>query len=100
MTKELLSDAKTFFPLILIALILILIDNNFLLKWPKAAIQNVTSPIQYGLYKTANGVGQQFSFIFLVRRTGQENRALHEQLATVLSENANLRKQLAETQAF
>lgn len=100
MTKELLQDARTFLTLILLSGFLILFDSANFLNFPKSLVQSVTSPIQYGLYKSANTFGKQFSFIFMVRRTAQEKKALEEQLATVLSENANLRKKLAETQAF
>ncbi len=60
----------------------------------------MTSPIQYGLYKSSRGITKQFEFIILTRKVSQENKALTEQLAQVLSENANLRKKLNETQAF
>lgn len=100
MSKTLLADAKIFFFLILISFFLILFDNASLFNLPKSFIQSVTSPIQYGLYKSASAVGKQLSFIFLVRRSAQEKRALEEQLAQVLSENAQLRKKLAESQSF
>lgn len=99
MTKELTADLRTFLVLILISGLLVFLDQQSVLNFPKAIVQAVTSPIQYGLYKSANSVGKQFSFVFLVRRTAQEKKALEEQLATVLSENATLRKQLAENQA-
>lgn len=100
MTKELLQDFRIFLSLVLISAILIFLDNANFLNFPKGVVQSIASPIQYGLYKSSNTFAKQFSFIFLVRRTAQEKRALEEQLATVLSENANLKKQLAETQAF
>ena len=96
----LLSDFKLFASLILISLILTAIDSLGLLNIPKSLIQTITSPIQYGLYKTATSTRRQFDFVFVARRTSQENKALSEQLAQVLSENAKLQKKLAETQGF
>ncbi len=100
MVKELLADFRIFLSLILISILLIFFDNANFLYFPKGLVQTVTSPIQYGLYKSANSFGKQFSFVFLVRRTAQEKKALEEQLASALSENAQLRQKLAETQAF
>lgn len=100
MFERLLSDLKTFIILTLVSLLVILLDNVSLLRVPKSALQTVTTPIQYGLYKTSQSVGKQLEFIVLSRRASQENKALTEQLSTVLSENANLRRKLAETQGF
>lgn len=100
MLKVLLSDVKLFSILILISALLIFTDHLSLLNQPKGFIQQVTIPIQYGLYKTSRLVINQFEFIILARKASQENKALTEQLALVLSENANLRRKLAETEGF
>ena len=100
MLASLLSDIKVFLSLVLISILLIFTDNLGILNLPKSVLQQVTSPIQYGLYKTSLGVGRQFEFIILTRRASQENKALTEQLAQVLSENASLRRKLAETESF
>ncbi len=100
MLSSLLGDAKFFLTLVFISILLIIFDNFSLLNFPKSLLQQVTIPIQFGLYKTSQSVGRQFEFIALSRRASQENKALTEQLATVISENANLRKKLAESQAF
>lgn len=100
MQKALFTDFKLFFSLVFLAFIIIILDNFNFLSFPKGAIQSVTAPIQYGLYRTSLGVGKQFEFIILARTSAQQNKALQEQLALVLSENANLRKKLAETEAF
>lgn len=83
-----------------IAVLLLLIDSTGILTWPKGLMQQITIPIQYGLYKTSTQVGKQFEFIFLARRAVQENKAMSEQLAQVLSENSQLQKKLSETQAL
>lgn len=67
---------------------------------PKSILQTVTVPIQYGLYKSSSNLTSQFEFILNARKASQESKALGEQLALVLSENANLRKKLSESQAF
>lgn len=100
MTKELLQDVRIFILLLFLSAFLLIFDRSQLLSFPKTLVQSVTSPIQFGLYKTSLEISKQFGFIFWSRQTAQEKKALQEQLAIVLSENANLRKRLAETQAF
>jgi rod shape-determining protein MreC len=98
--QALFKDSKTFFILCLLSLFLLLADNFKLLNFPKSIVQTVAIPIQYGLYQSSRTVTRQFEFIFLARRSAQENKALKEQLAQVTAESANLRRQLAETQGF
>lgn len=100
MLSNLLADSKIFLILITISLLITLTDNLKILNPLKSAVQHITVPLQYGLYKTSLAVGKQFEFIILARRASQENKALSEQLAAVLSENADLRRKLAETQGF
>lgn len=100
MFESLLSDAKSFIFLVILALILTLVDSLGFLNLPKSFVQYITTPIQYGLYKTSNNVIKQFDFIILARRAAQENKALKEQLAQILSDNAQLKKKLAETEGF
>lgn len=57
-------------------------------------------PIQYGLYRTGLSISKQFEFVILSRKASQQNKALTEQIAVLLSENANLRRKLAETEGF
>lgn len=100
MFSSLLSDAKLFLTLLTLSLLILLADSIGLLNFPKSALGVVVVPIQYGLYKTTQTVTNEFSFFFLSRRTFQENKALTQQLGQVLSENADLRRRLAETQGF
>jgi rod shape-determining protein MreC len=100
MLSALLSQAKTFLLLIFIALLITLADATPILTLPKTALQIITQPIQFGLYKSAGAVGKQLEFILLARRAAQEHKAQEEQLAQILSENATLRRQLAEAQGF
>jgi rod shape-determining protein MreC len=100
MVSALKSDLRIFLLLLLTSTVLLIIDELNLLSLPKAIFQTVSVPIQYGLYQSSLTVSNQFEFIILSRRASQENKAIKEQLATVLSENAYLRKKLSETEGF
>ncbi len=100
MLKSILQDFKIFLSLTIISLALIILDSFHALNFPKSFLQGITIPIQYGLYRSALSVNRQFEFILLSREAARENKALTEQLAQILSENSNLRKKLAESQAF
>lgn len=100
MLSGLLADAKIFLTLTIFSIILIFLDNSGFLNFPKSVLQQITIPIQFGLYKTSLKIGHQFEFIILARHTSQEYKAQSEQLANALSDNANLRKKLAEAQSF
>ncbi|HLC87831.1 MAG TPA: rod shape-determining protein MreC [Patescibacteria group bacterium] len=75
-------------------------DYLKILNLPKSLLQKVTIPIQYGLYQSSLSVTRQFEFVLNARKASQENKALSEQLALVLSKNADLRKKLAEAESF
>ncbi|MBI2022122.1 rod shape-determining protein MreC [Candidatus Daviesbacteria bacterium] len=100
MLSNLLYDARILLSLVFVSILIIIVDSLGFFNYPKSLLQQVTIPIQYGLYKTYLSVSRQFEFIILARRASQENKALTEQLAQVLSENAQLRKKLAETESF
>lgn len=100
MFKDFLVDIKVFLALLFFGIFLALFDILNFLNPVKSLLQTFTIPIQYGFYKTGTNIAKQFEFIVLSRKASQENKALSEQLAVVLSENANLRKRLAETQGF
>lgn len=100
MLKLLLIDFKTLSTLILISTVLGILDIFNLLNLPKAILGQATLPIQYGLYKSYASAARQFGFAVQARQAAQENAAKSEQMAQILSENANLRKKLAEAQSF
>lgn len=100
MLKFLAIDLKIVLILVLISVLLAALDSFKILNAPKGLLQVVTVPIQYGLYKSSNGVSRQFMFVLQARQAAQENKALGEQMAQILSENANLRQKLAEAQSF
>lgn len=92
-------NLQLFLVLVLISLALILIDSTPILTLPKSAAYFITNPISFGLYKTKQSLDRQFHFIFAARFAGQENKALQEQLGEILSENAQLKRRLAEAEA-
>ncbi len=100
MLKFLVYDFKTLAFLVLISIVILLLDFFKLLSIPKGLLQQVTIPIQYGLYKSSTGVSRQFGFVIQARQAAQENKAKSEQMAQILLENSNLRKKLTEAQSF
>lgn len=100
MLKLFLVDFKTVLVLVLICAVVGLLDNYKLLNLPKVFISQMTLPVQYGLYKSYSTASRQFGFVIQARQAAQENAAKSEQMAQILSENANLRKKLAEAQSF
>lgn len=100
MLKTLLSDFKLVATLLLISILIFVLDSFAILNLPKSLFQQITIPIQYGLYRSSLSVSRQFEFVLRARQSAQENKALNEQLAQVLSENANLRKKLDEAKSF
>ena len=90
---------QTFLLLFIVSLLLIGIDRLGLLTLPKQGGYYLTNPISFGLYRVRQNIGEQFHFIFRARFAAQENHALQEQIGELLSENANLRRTLAEAEA-
>lgn len=70
------------------------------LNLPKQLAFYITNPVSFGLYNTSRNIGNQFYFIFAARFAAQENKALKEQLGQFLSENATLRKKVAELEVM
>lgn len=99
MTK-IIPNLKIFLTLIFLSLIIFILDNVKILNWPKQALFFITNPISFGIYNTSRSFSHQFSFVFTARSASKENKALKEQLAKMFSENAALRKQLAETESL
>lgn len=95
-----IPNLKLFFVLVILSFCILILDLFDLLKFPKIFLSFITNPISLGLYQTNKDIQKQFYFIFAARTSSQENKALNEQLGQLLSENARLRKNLAETQAL
>ncbi|MBI2196848.1 rod shape-determining protein MreC [Candidatus Daviesbacteria bacterium] len=99
MTKV-IPDIKAFLILIFFSLLIFFLDTVKLLDLPKRSFYYVTNPISFGIYNTNRNIGKQFHFIFQARFAAQENKALKQQIGKLLSENAELRKKLAETESL
>lgn len=99
MTK-LIPNLKIFSLLLILSILIFTFDNLGLLGLPKRVLFYITNPISFGLYQTKINFTRQFTFIYTLRSASQENKALKEQIGKLLSENARLRKDLAETRAL
>ena len=97
---KVIPNLQLFSILVVLSLIIFGMDKINLLNFPKTAFSYITIPIQSGLYKTGQGFDKQFFFIFTARFAAKENKALKEQIGELISENANLRTKLAETQSL
>ena len=95
-----IPNLKLFLILILVSFTIIALDSFRFLKIPKQLLAYITNPVSLGLYQTEKNISKQFNFIFSARTSSQENKALKEQLGQLLSENARLRKDLAEAQSL
>lgn len=98
--KVVLVDVKLLLILTTLSLMILLFDSLGFLTLPKALAQNLTIPIQYGLYHSTKTFTKQFDFILTARKAALENKALKFQLGQLLTENSALRKQLQETESL
>lgn len=96
---KIIPNLQTFILLIFFSLAIFIFDKVQFLSLPKQFAFYITNPISFGLYRSSQVIGNQFYFVFAARFAAQENKALKEQLGKLLSENANLRRNLSETEA-
>lgn len=96
--KGILGDLKLLLSLTVLSCLLLILDNLKILNFPKSLLQNLTVPIQYGLYQSGSNLGKQFNFLFSLRTAAQENKALKIQLGELLLENAGLKKKFNESE--
>lgn len=96
---RILPHFHTFLILAVLSLLLLVADSAKLLHLPKNAGYFVTNPLSFSLYTSKQRVSKQLYFIFAARRAAQQNRALEDQIGQLLSENADLRVRLSETEA-
>lgn len=97
---KVIPNFKIFLILILISILLFILDMIKLLALPKQAAFYITNPISFGIYTTSQRIGRQFHFIFAARNASEENKTLKVELGQLLSENAILRKSLAEAESI
>lgn len=95
-----IPNLKLLLILILSSLLILILDSNNLLSFPKNVFSFITNPISFGLYATSQKLNRQFYFVFQARFSAQENKALKEQAGHLLSENADLRKKLAQSESL
>lgn len=98
--KVLLIDLKLFAILVFVSLLILTIDKVGLFSGPKFLLQYLTVPVQFGLYKSSQTWDKQVESFLLVRRAALENRALRVQVGELLTENAEIRQKLAETESL
>jgi len=98
--EKVVPNLKLLLILVFLSLTIFTLDLNHLLGLPKSLLSFLTNPISVGFYQSSQKAGRQFYFIFQARFAAQENKALKEQNGQLLSENARLRKNLAENEAL
>lgn len=98
--KDLLVEIRILLILGFLSLFLVLVDSLGFLQVPKALLQTVTIPIQYGIYKSGDTVRKQVDFIFLARTSSLENKALRIQMGHLLAENSGLQTKLKEAETM
>lgn len=98
--SKIIPNLRVFLTLVFISFAVLLLDFFNLLNLPKRAAFYISSPISFGFYNTYKNISKQFYFVFAARFAAQENKALKEQTGKLLSENADLRKKLAETESL
>ena len=94
-----LPNLQLFLFLIFLSLIFLLLDNFHFFDFAKKLAYFITNPISFSIYKINQSISRQFYFISAARQSSQENKALKEQIGTLLSENAKIRQKLAELEA-
>lgn len=97
---KIIPDFKIFLTVTFLSLGVFILDSIHFLAIPKRLAFYVTNPISFGLFSSSKSLGRQFYFIFQARLSIQEVKALKEQIGTLLSENAKIRRDLAETKSL
>lgn len=97
---RIIPNLRIFLILTFLSIAILISDIFHLLNFTKKFASFFTNPISFGLYDTSQKLGKQFYFVFRSRFAAQENKALKEQIDKLLSENAALRKNLAETESL
>ncbi len=95
-----IPNLQIFLTLVFFSFLILSLDSLKFLQIPKTTAYYLTNPVSFGFYKTRQVISGQFYFIFAARFAAQENKALQEQIGQVVSENAKLRSQLAQSQAL
>lgn len=99
MTRSALHS-RQFIILILLSILILILDKVNLFYFPKILLSKITNPISFGLYRSGKNITDQFGFIFTARFAAKEKKAAEDQVAQLLSENAQLRTKLAESESL
>lgn len=97
---KLIPNLRIFLILLFLSILISLFDSLKFLDFPRRLAFYISNPISFGIYNTNKNISKQFYFVFAARFAAQENKALKEQVAKLYSENAQLRKNLAETESL
>lgn len=98
--NKIIPDFRIFLTVVLVSIFVLILDSIHFLTYPKSFILYLTNPISFGFYSSSKAIAKQFYFIFEARLSAQEAKALAEQIGQLISENARLRKDLAETESL
>lgn len=90
-------NLQTFSILIFISLVVFLFDSFGMLKVFQRGAYFITNPISFGIYSGFQNISKQLYFLSAARLAAQENKALKDQLAQLISENADLRRRFSES---
>lgn len=94
------TNLQTFSVLVFISLAIFLFDNFGMLKFFQRGVYYITNPVSFGIYTGFQNISKQLHFIFEARFAAKENKALKDQLAQVISENASLQRRLSEVSSI
>lgn len=94
------TNLQTFSILVFISLVIFLFDSFGLLKIFQRGAYYITNPVSFGIYGGFRNISKQFSFIFEARFAAKQNKALQDQLAQLISENADLRRRFSEASSI
>lgn len=97
--RGIITNLQLFSLLVFLSLLIFALDFLKVLNLPKTLAFYLTNPISFSLYSGKQNFVKQFSFITNMRQSAQENKALKENIGKLLSENADLKRRLSETQA-
>ncbi len=100
MIKALFENGKLYLILIALSLVFFIADFYDLAGSFKSVVQIVSTPIQYGVYSTGINFGREFDFIVISKNAAKENNALKTKVSEVVSENASLKKRIAELEGM
>lgn len=97
---RLVVNLQLFLKFLIISLAIFALDYFKVLATLETIFYQATNPIQYGLYSSGSTFSRKFHSLTTLKTTVDENQALKQKLTDLYSENANLKRQLNETQAL